>query len=220
MCAKVWLRRATSAREVSREAMTDRSGYCGGRRRGADPRRERRELEVVAARALRWTLQHAYANNAGYRRKLRCRRGASQRSCGLCPTWRASRSPPRRICARHIPSASSPFRWSRLRAYMPRPAPPANRRSSAIPPKTSRPGAVWSPARSAPPAAARGMKVHVGYGYGLFTGGLGAHYGAEAARLHRHSHVRRPDRTAGAADHGFSSRHHHDDAELHARHLG
>ena len=27
----------------------------------------------------------------------------------------------------------------------------------------------------------RGMRVHVGYGYGLFTGGLGAHYGAEAA---------------------------------------
>ena len=24
------------------------------------------------------------------------------------------------------------------------------------------------------------MKVHVAYGYGLFTGGLGAHYGAEA----------------------------------------
>jgi phenylacetate-CoA ligase len=27
----------------------------------------------------------------------------------------------------------------------------------------------------------RGMRVHVAYGYGLFTGGLGAHYGAEAA---------------------------------------
>ena len=27
---------------------------------------------------------------------------------------------------------------------------------------------------------AAGMKVHVAYGYGLFTGGLGAHYGAEA----------------------------------------
>lgn len=26
-----------------------------------------------------------------------------------------------------------------------------------------------------------GMKIHVAYGYGLFTGGLGAHYGAEAA---------------------------------------
>jgi len=27
----------------------------------------------------------------------------------------------------------------------------------------------------------KGMKVHIAYGYGLFTGGLGAHYGAEAA---------------------------------------
>ncbi|HWW31222.1 MAG TPA: AMP-binding protein, partial [Steroidobacteraceae bacterium] len=26
-----------------------------------------------------------------------------------------------------------------------------------------------------------GMRVHIAYGYGLFTGGLGAHYGAEAA---------------------------------------
>ena len=36
-------------------------------------------------------------------------------------------------------------------------------------------------ARSLHAAGARpGMKVHVAYGYGLFTGGLGAHYGAEA----------------------------------------
>ncbi|NJL50623.1 MAG: phenylacetate--CoA ligase [Blastochloris sp.] len=35
-------------------------------------------------------------------------------------------------------------------------------------------------ARSMRAAGARpGMKVHVAYGYGLFTGGLGAHYGAE-----------------------------------------
>ena len=36
-------------------------------------------------------------------------------------------------------------------------------------------------ARSDPrqPAAAPGDIVHVSYGYGLFTGGLGAHYGAE-----------------------------------------
>ncbi|MGA3771476.1 phenylacetate--CoA ligase [Ralstonia solanacearum] len=32
-------------------------------------------------------------------------------------------------------------------------------------------------------AARRGDKVHVSYGYGLFTGGLGAHYGAERAGL-------------------------------------
>jgi phenylacetate-CoA ligase len=31
--------------------------------------------------------------------------------------------------------------------------------------------------------AKRGDKVHVSYGYGLFTGGLGAHYGAERAGL-------------------------------------
>ncbi|WP_419755980.1 phenylacetate--CoA ligase PaaK [Brevundimonas sp.] len=42
---------------------------------------------------------------------------------------------------------------------------------------------TWSSvvARSLYAAGARaGMKVHVAYGYGLFTGGLGAHYGAEA----------------------------------------
>ena len=41
---------------------------------------------------------------------------------------------------------------------------------------------AWSDlmARSIRAAGGRpGMKVHVAYGYGLFTGGLGAHYGAE-----------------------------------------
>lgn len=43
--------------------------------------------------------------------------------------------------------------------------------------------AMWAEvvARSLRAAGVRpGMKVHVAYGYGLFTGGLGAHYGAEA----------------------------------------
>ena len=43
--------------------------------------------------------------------------------------------------------------------------------------------ATWASlvARSIHAAGGRpGMKVHVAYGYGLFTGGLGAHYGAEA----------------------------------------
>ncbi len=43
---------------------------------------------------------------------------------------------------------------------------------------------LWSRliARSIHAAGGRpGMKVHVAYGYGLFTGGLGAHYGAERA---------------------------------------
>ena len=44
---------------------------------------------------------------------------------------------------------------------------------------TSTPGPTWSPARSAPRGGRPGDIVHVAYGYGLFTGGLGAHYGAE-----------------------------------------
>ena len=43
--------------------------------------------------------------------------------------------------------------------------------------------ATWAQvvARSIHAAGGRpGMKVHIAYGYGLFTGGLGAHYGAEA----------------------------------------
>lgn len=48
---------------------------------------------------------------------------------------------------------------------------------------TARDIAVWSGlvARSLHAGGVRpGMRVHVAYGYGLFTGGLGAHYGAEA----------------------------------------
>jgi phenylacetate-CoA ligase len=48
---------------------------------------------------------------------------------------------------------------------------------------TKRDIATWSQvmARSIYAAGGRpGMKAHIAYGYGLFTGGLGAHYGAEA----------------------------------------
>ena len=61
-------------------------------------------------------------------------------------------------------------------------------------------------ARSIRAAGGRpGDMVHVAYGYGLFTGGLGAHYGAERAGLHRDPDVGRPDREAGAADPATSS---------------
>ena len=53
------------------------------------------------------------------------------------------------------------------------------------------------------PAGRPGMMVHVAYGYGLFTGGLGAHYGAEAAGLHGDPHVGRHDGAAGAAHQDF-----------------
>jgi phenylacetate-CoA ligase len=59
-------------------------------------------------------------------------------------------------------------------------------------------------ARSIRAAGGRaGDMVHNAYGYGMFTGGLGAHYGAERAGLHRGADVGRADREAGAADHGL-----------------
>ncbi len=51
--------------------------------------------------------------------------------------------------------------------------------------------------------------VHAGdiiqnaYGYGLFTGGLGAHYGAEALGASGHSHFRRQHRPPDHGDEGF-----------------
>ena len=55
-------------------------------------------------------------------------------------------------------------------------------------------GRTWWPGRSARPAAGPGDKVHVAYGYGLFTGGLGAHYGAERLGCTVDPGVRRHDR--------------------------
>ena len=78
---------------------------------------------------------------------------------------------------------------------------------------------VWAEvmARSIRAAGGRpGMIVHVAYGYGLFTGGLGAHYGAERLGCTVDPGLGRHDRAAGAADPGFRARHHHGDAELHA----
>jgi phenylacetate-CoA ligase len=62
---------------------------------------------------------------------------------------------------------------------MPRRAPPASPRWWATPPSDI---SHWADlvARSIRAAGGRaGDILHVGYGYGLFTGGLGAHYGAE-----------------------------------------
>lgn len=53
-----------------------------------------------------------------------------------------------------------------------------NRLLSAIRKTISTLGPISSPVRCAQPAVPDD-KIHVAYGYGLFTGGLGAHYGAE-----------------------------------------
>ena len=95
------------------------------------------------------------------------------------PTSRSSPSPSSRTCATPIRSACSPCRASSSPASTAPPAPPASRPSSATPRATSTPGPT-SIARSIRASGGRpGDICHVAYGYGLFTGGLGAHYGAE-----------------------------------------
>jgi len=141
---------------------------------------QRRELEALQFERLRWTLQHAYANNPCYRRSFD--------AAGVHPDD-----------LRSLPDlARFPFTTKAdLRAAYPFGffAVPMDRiaRVHASSGTTGKPTVVgytqndlttWGNlvARSIRAAGGRrGMKVHVAYGYGLFTGGLGAHYGAEAA---------------------------------------
>ena len=171
------------------------------RHRDRQPRRDRRAAAAAPARDAAARLRQRAALPPGLRRQGR----ASRRPEARWPTWRSSRSPPRRTCATTTPSACSRCRASRWRASMRRRAPPASRPWSATRRTTS---THWADlvARSIRAAGGRpGDMVHVAYGYGLFTGGLGAHYGAERAGLHRDPDVGRPDREAGAADPATSS---------------
>ncbi len=140
----------------------------------------RGELESLQLERLRSTLQHAYANNANYKRKFD--------AAGVHPD--------------HLRSLADlalfPFTTKAdLRdAYpfgffsVPREQVARIHASSGTTGKPTVVGytrtdlATWGNlvARSIRAAGGRaGMRVHVAYGYGLFTGGLGAHYGAEAA---------------------------------------
>ena len=121
----------------------------------------------------------AYDARAALPARLRRGRRAPRRPDARWPTWPASRSPPRPTCARTTRSACSPCRASRSPGCTPAAVRRASRPWSATPPADLD---TWSElmARSIRAAGGRpGDLVHVAYGYGLFTGGLGAHYGAE-----------------------------------------
>src|SRR5208337_5105132 len=69
---------------------------------------------------------------------------------------------------------------------------------------------MWSDvvARTIRAAGGRpGMMAHIAYGYGLFTGGLGKHYGAERLGCTIVPIFRRHDRAASATDLRFRARH-------------
>jgi phenylacetate-CoA ligase len=141
---------------------------------------DRNALEALQLERLRWSLQHAYRNNPCYRRKFE--------ASGVHPDDLRSLADLARFpfTTKADLRAAYPFGFfavpmqeiTRLHASSGTTGKPT------VVGYTRNDISTWSGlvARSIRAAGGeRGMKVHVGYGYGLFTGGLGAHYGAEAA---------------------------------------
>src|SRR5277367_4069072 len=140
----------------------------------------RSQLESLQLERLRSTLKHAYANNENYRRKFT--------AAGIHPDDLRALGD-----LAHFPFTTKadlreayPFGFfcvpmsqvARVHASS------GTTGKATVVGYTRKDIETWSAlvARSIRAAGGRpGMKVHVAYGYGLFTGGLGAHYGAEAA---------------------------------------
>ena len=138
----------------------------------------RDEIEALQLSRLQWTLQHAYENVAAYRRKFDAAGVHPRDLKGLADLKRFP------LTSKDDLRENYPFGMFAV----PR---GAVRRIHASSGTTGKPTVVgytegdldtWSDlmARSLRAGGCRpGMRVHVSYGYGLFTGGLGAHYGAE-----------------------------------------
>ncbi len=157
--------------------MLDKSSY---RPYGLEPieTASRDEIAALQLKRLQWSLQHAYDNVPTYRAKFD--------AAGVKP----------QDCKTLADLAKFPFTSKQdLRDNYPFGmfAVPQDKiaRIHASSGTTGKPTVVgytlkdietWSDvmARSIRASGGRpGMKVHISYGYGLFTGGLGAHYGAE-----------------------------------------
>jgi len=142
----------------------------------------RDELATLQLERLKWSLAHAYDHSPVYRRKFD--------EAGVHPSDVRSLADLARFpfTTKKDLRDSYPFgmfavpqeRISRIHASSGTTGKPT------VVGYTARDIDTWANlvARSVRAAGARrGDKVHVSYGYGLFTGGLGAHYGAERAGL-------------------------------------
>ncbi|PRG87424.1 phenylacetate--CoA ligase PaaK [Burkholderia gladioli] len=142
----------------------------------------RDELQALQLERLKWSLGHAYEHSPVYRRKFD--------EAGVHPDQLATLADLSRFpfTTKSDLRDNYPFgmfavpqeRISRIHASSGTTGKPT------VVGYTARDIDTWANlvARSIRAAGARrGDKVHVSYGYGLFTGGLGAHYGAERAGL-------------------------------------
>jgi len=136
------------------------------------------ELRALQLGRLRWTLRHAYANVPFYRKKFDAA-GVSPEDCRSLEDLAGFPVTTKDDLRENYPTGMFAVPAGELR------------RIHASSGTTGQPTVVgytqpdldtWSGlmARSIRAAGGRpGDMVHVAYGYGLFTGGLGAHYGAE-----------------------------------------
>jgi phenylacetate-CoA ligase len=137
------------------------------------------ELRAVQLSRLRWTVQHAYDNVAHYRRAFDAAgvHPSDVRSLDQLGTLPFTTKADLRDNYPFGMFAVPQSQVARVHASSGTTGRPT------VVGYTSDDIATWSAvmARSIRAAGGRpGDKVHVAYGYGLFTGGLGAHYGAEA----------------------------------------
>jgi phenylacetate-CoA ligase len=140
------------------------------------------ELRALQLSRLKWSLQHAYDNVAHYRKKFD---DAGMQPSDLKSLADLSRFP---FTAKQDLRENYPFglfavpREQVVRIH----ASSGTTGKPTVVGYTAKDIDTWANlmARSIRASGARpGDRVHVSYGYGLFTGGLGAHYGAERLGL-------------------------------------
>src|SRR4051812_2403600 len=143
------------------------------------PREELRRLQLER---LQWSLKHAYDNVGQYRRKFDAA-GVKPADCRALEDLRRFPFTTKADLREAYPFGMFAVPMDRIVRIH---ASSGTTGKPTVVGYTARDVDTWSHvmARSIRAAGARpGDKVHVAYGYGLFTGGLGAHYGAERLGL-------------------------------------
>jgi phenylacetate-CoA ligase len=142
----------------------------------------RDELMALQLERLKWSLTHAYENSPVYRRKFDEAGVRPEDATSLADLARFPFTTKKDLRDNYPYGmfAVAHDRISRIHASSGTTGKPT------VVAYTAKDIDTWANlvARSIRAAGARrGDKVHISYGYGLFTGGLGAHYGAERAGL-------------------------------------
>ncbi|GAA2351679.1 phenylacetate--CoA ligase [Saccharopolyspora halophila] len=144
----------------------------------ADERVTTDELADLQLRRLQWTLRHAYDNVEMYRSKFDAA-GVRPEDCRSLADLAKFPHTTKHDLREHYPFGTFAVPMEQVRRLH------ASSGTTGLPTVvgyTQRDLDTWAElmARSIRAAGGRpGQMVHVSYGYGLFTGGLGAHYGAE-----------------------------------------